>query len=197
VLFQHAVYCTINLRFVAVQQCLRSSLSGATGHLFGCFSRLRIASLSPLDHFRAVGMLGADLPKQMGEIAFSTGVRVTRHALLSFEVLEKLLRWPDLPLFRILQALADAFLGIGAAGNVELALIGICVLHDGRCSPFHRKQHGALGFLELFHFPGRVDGILSVVWNATLQVHDKWNLAGETVRARLLSRTDRIDARVH
>src|SRR5438270_337210 len=68
-----------------------------------------------------------------------------------FEVLEELPRWPDFSLFRILQALADTLLGVGTGGNVEQSLIGLGVLHDSRGLALHRKHHGALGLLELFH----------------------------------------------
>jgi hypothetical protein len=39
--------------------------------------------------------------------------------VLGFELVEKLPRRPDLSFFRVLQALADAFLCIGAGGDVE------------------------------------------------------------------------------
>lgn len=68
-----------------------------------------------------------------------------------FEVLEKLPRWADLPLCRVRQALADALLGIGARSNIEQALVGFGVLHDGRRFSLHGQYYGALGLFELFH----------------------------------------------
>ena len=46
--------------------------------------------------------------------------------------------------------LADAFLSIGADGNVEQALMGFAVLHDSRRLPLHREHHGALALLSCF-----------------------------------------------
>jgi hypothetical protein len=71
--------------------------------------------------------------------------------MLGFEVREKLPRRPDPALFHVLQTLTDAFLGIGAGGNVEQALIGCGVLHDGRRLSFHSKDDGTLRFFELLH----------------------------------------------
>ena len=51
----------------------------------------------------------------------------------------------------IIETLTDAFLCIGAGGNVEQALIGSGVLHDSRRLPLHRKHHGTLALLKLFH----------------------------------------------
>src|SRR5258707_6669072 len=76
---------------------------------------------------------------------------LTRYATPGFELVENLPRRPDLSLFRVLQALTYALPYIGTGGNVEEALISFGVLHDGRRLPLHRKHHGALGSLELFH----------------------------------------------
>jgi hypothetical protein len=64
-----------------------------------------------------------------------------------FEFVEKFLRGPNLSFFRVLQALTDAFLCIDAGDNVERALIGFGILHDGRCLSLHGEHHGALVFL--------------------------------------------------
>jgi hypothetical protein len=68
-----------------------------------------------------------------------------------FEVREKLSRAPDPALFGVLQTLAGALLGIGTGGDVEQALVGFGVLHDGRRPPPH-SQHttGRLVFLSCF-----------------------------------------------
>ena len=55
--------------------------------------------------------------------------------MLGFEVREKLPCRPNLPFPDILQALTDAFLCIGAGGDVEQALIGFGILYDGRGFP--------------------------------------------------------------
>ena len=68
----------------------------------------------------------------------------------SFELVEKLRRRPDLSFFRVLQALTDAFRCIGAGGNVEQALIGFDLLHDGRL-PIYRKQDRPPAFFQLLH----------------------------------------------
>ena len=51
----------------------------------------------------------------------------------------------------IIEPLTDAFLCIGAGGNVEQALIGFGVLHDSRRLPLYRKHHRALALFKLFH----------------------------------------------
>jgi hypothetical protein len=51
----------------------------------------------------------------------------------------------------VITALTDAFHGVGIGRNVEQALIGVGILHDSRCFALHRKHHGALALLELFH----------------------------------------------
>jgi hypothetical protein len=71
--------------------------------------------------------------------------------MLRFKFGEKLPRWPRPSLFHILQSLPDAFLFIRAGCDVEQALIGFGVLHNGRSLPIHRKHHGALALLKLFH----------------------------------------------
>jgi hypothetical protein len=68
-----------------------------------------------------------------------------------FEVLEKLPRRPDLPLFCVLQSLPDALPGIGVGGNIQQPLVRFCVLNYGRCLPFHGKHHRALVLFKLFH----------------------------------------------
>src|ERR1700674_1713245 len=74
---------------------------------------------------------------------------LTAYAMLGFELVEKLLRGPSFSFFRVLQALTDAFLCIDAGSDVEQALIGLGILHDGRCLPPHREHHRALALLEL------------------------------------------------
>lgn len=57
-------------------------------------------------------------------------VRLTGHAILGFEVLEKILRGPELPLLRVLQALTNALSNIGTGDDVQQALIVGGVLHE-------------------------------------------------------------------
>lgn len=83
-------------------------------------------------------MFGVDRPIQEPGSLWARDVMLTRYEMLRFEILEKLSCWPRLALFRVLQTLTDAFLCIGACGNVEQMLIGSCVLHDGRRLTFHR-----------------------------------------------------------
>jgi hypothetical protein len=40
---------------------------------------------------------------------------------------------------------------LGGGGNIEQALIGCGVLHDGRRLAFHSEHDRTLGFLELLH----------------------------------------------
>jgi hypothetical protein len=76
---------------------------------------------------------------------------VVRDAVPGFKLSEKLSGWPESSILYVFQALTDAFLGIGSRGNVEQALISLGVLHDSRGLPVHRKHHGTLALLEMFH----------------------------------------------
>jgi hypothetical protein len=51
----------------------------------------------------------------------------------------------------IILTLPDSFLLIRPGGQVEETLIGFGVLYNSRRLPIHRKHHGALALLELFH----------------------------------------------
>src|SRR5271170_5932225 len=122
-------------------KCLNLSVSGVTGHRFGCSSRLRIASLNPRYHFRAASECSALIsPYRWTRSRAARAVRLTRYAMPGFKVLEKLPCRPDLPLFCVLQALSDALLRVGAGGNIKQALIGFGVLHDSRGFPLHRQH---------------------------------------------------------
>ncbi len=68
-----------------------------------------------------------------------------------FEIREKLPRRANLPPLHAFDSLTDAFVRMGASGNIEQALVSLGVLHDGRRFAFHREHHGALGLLKLFH----------------------------------------------
>jgi len=46
-------------------------------------------------------------------------VMLTRYAMGRVELVEKLPCWPEFSFFRVLKALTDSFLCIGAGGNVE------------------------------------------------------------------------------
>jgi len=69
----------------------------------------------------------------------------------AFKLGEELPGWPDSPVSSVLQTLADALFGVGAPGNIQQALIGFRILHDGRCLPVHREHDGALAPLKLLH----------------------------------------------
>jgi hypothetical protein len=71
--------------------------------------------------------------------------------MFGFELAEESSCRPYFPFLRILQALPDTFLYVGARCNVEQSLIGFGVLHNGRSLALHGKHYGALAFLELFH----------------------------------------------
>src|SRR5271166_3690993 len=76
---------------------------------------------------------------------------LTAYAMFGFELVEKLFRRSYLFLFRILEALPDAFLGIGAGSNVEQMLVGFGILNNSRGLALHGEHHRALAFLQLFH----------------------------------------------
>src|SRR5580692_4930308 len=68
-----------------------------------------------------------------------------------FELVEELPRGPCPSFFHILQALTNAFLCVGACGNVEQALISLGILDNSRRLPLYGKHYGALALLELLH----------------------------------------------
>src|SRR5436305_14351782 len=76
---------------------------------------------------------------------------LTRYAMHGFELVEKLSRRPDFPLFRLFQSLSNAFLSIGEGSNIEQALVGFSVLHDSRSLPLHGEHHRAPSLLKLLH----------------------------------------------
>src|SRR6478609_6022689 len=123
-----------------------------TGQRLGCSSRLRMASLKPRYHFRAAPEFSALI--RLYSCARSRSARevmLTRYAMGRVELIEKLPCRPEFSFFRVLKALTDSFLCIGAGGNVEQMLISFSVLNDGRGLPIHCKHHGALTFFQLFH----------------------------------------------
>src|ERR1022692_1479569 len=113
-------------------KCLNLSVSGVIGHRFGCSSRLRIASLNPRYHFRAASECSALIsPYRWARSRSARAVRLTRYAMPGFEFCEEFPRCPHLPLFRVLQALTDTLLSVGAGGDVEQPLVRFGILHDG------------------------------------------------------------------
>jgi hypothetical protein len=52
-------------------------------------------------------------------------------------------------LHRVFQPLTDTLFGVSASGNIEQLLVGLSVLHDHRCLPFHRQHQGSFSFLKL------------------------------------------------
>jgi hypothetical protein len=71
--------------------------------------------------------------------------------MFAANLVKYLSRWVSASVGYVIQALTDAFLGIGLGSNIEQSLIGFGVLHDGRCFPPHGEHHGALVPSELFH----------------------------------------------
>jgi hypothetical protein len=51
----------------------------------------------------------------------------------------------------VIQALADTFFGIGARSDIEQALIGCGVLHNGGGFSVYREHYRAFSFLKLLH----------------------------------------------
>jgi hypothetical protein len=49
----------------------------------------------------------------------------------------------------IVQTLTNAFLGVGAGGDVEQPLIGLGILHNGGCLPLNCEHDGAFTLLQL------------------------------------------------
>ena len=59
-----------------------------------------------------------------------------------FEVREKLPRWPNLPLFHVVETLTNTFLRTGAGSDIEKMLIGGGVLNDCLSPPIDCDHHG-------------------------------------------------------
>lgn len=74
-------------------------------------------------------------------------VKLGKNSMLGFEVLEKLPCWPDLPLFRVLEALMDNRVWDSRVQWRMLKCFGI--LHHSRRFRLYRK-HWARRFFELF-----------------------------------------------
>src|ERR1700733_11837207 len=111
-----------------------------------------MASLRPRYHLRAASEYSALICLYSWARSRSAReVTLTRYAMLGFKFVKELPRGPCSSFFYVLQTLSDALLCVGTGGNVEQALIGLGILHDGCCLPLHRKHHWALALLELFH----------------------------------------------
>jgi hypothetical protein len=65
-----------------------------------------------------------------------------RYAMGGFEFGKELLDVASFALLGLFEALADALVSVGASGDVEQALIGFCILNDGRCLALDRQDHG-------------------------------------------------------
>src|ERR1017187_435717 len=111
-----------------------------------------MASLSPQYQARAVS---DDAPPIQSYRRFRSrsarGMNLSLYAMSSFEFGKKILGVAPFPLPCLLQALADAFAGIGASRDIEQSLIGFCVLYDCRGSAFHGEDYRAFALSELFH----------------------------------------------
>src|ERR1035437_3574316 len=79
------------------------------------------------------------------------GMILTRYAACGFEFSKELLGVTPLSSLGLLQALADAFSSVGAGSDIEQALIGSRILHDGFSLALDREHDGPLALLELFH----------------------------------------------
>src|ERR1700732_2570411 len=98
----------------SASKCLSLSLFRGRGHRLGCSSRLRMASLSPLYHFRAAAEYSAlTCMYSWARSRSAREVILTRYAMRGFELVKKLPRGPCPSFFHILQALADTFLCVG------------------------------------------------------------------------------------
>src|SRR5579864_1214988 len=107
-----------------------------------------MARFSPRYHFRAASEYSALIfSYSQARSRSAREVMLTTYAMCGFELAEKVSCWTHPSLLRILKALSDAFLGIGARGNVEQTLIGFGVLHNSRRFALHGEHHWALAFL--------------------------------------------------
>jgi hypothetical protein len=73
-----------------------------------------------------------------------------------FELGEKLPYRPQLSLALVVNALANAFFGIRARGNIQQPLISLGILHHHRSLAVNRKCYGSFALLEmLYEIAGR------------------------------------------
>ena len=80
---------------------------------------------------------------------------------------------------RVFKALTDAFLGVGAGGNVEETLVGFRILHYSRGLAVDGEHNGALALLEMLH----------EVAGRAAESGQRLNVGGNVQRVRLPSST--------
>jgi hypothetical protein len=66
-----------------------------------------------------------------------------------FKLGKELAYRPELSFPRILKALADAFIRIGAGGNIEQVLVSLGILHDGGRFSVYGEHEGTFALLEM------------------------------------------------
>jgi hypothetical protein len=92
----------------------------------------------------------------------------------SFEFAEELLYGPGAAFTDIFQPLSNAFASVRTRGNVQQALVRLCILNHSRRLPIHCEHDGALALFDLLEKLSRAaaeggEG-LNVEWNVK---HDK------------------------
>jgi hypothetical protein len=151
-LFKNAVDDAIYVWLATVEQVPELLVFGRRRATLGSFSRVRTASLSPMYHFSPAS---ESLPwtswNRMARSSRARGVILTRYAISSFELGKKLLYRLKLSLPLVLQALPDSLFGVCLSGDIEQALVGFGVLHNGRCLPVDSKYKGAFALFEVLH----------------------------------------------
>src|SRR5580700_1705651 len=71
--------------------------------------------------------------------------------MFGFELREELPRWPGLSFARVLQALPDSLICLGACGDIEQPLIGLRVLYNSCRLALHGQHNWPLALLELLY----------------------------------------------
>src|ERR1035441_2538101 len=78
-------------------------------------------------------------------------VNSTRYVMFPANSVKRFLGRPCAAPGYVIKPLANALVHIGAGGDVEQALIGFGVLHNGLGLALDREHYGPLAFLELLH----------------------------------------------
>jgi hypothetical protein len=88
---------------------------------------------------------------EAGKIPLCGGMILIRYAMRGFECCEELLGVAALSLLGLLNALADAFVSVGAGCDIEQSLIRSGILDDGFGLALHSEHHWPLALLEVLH----------------------------------------------
>src|ERR1035438_6746841 len=78
-------------------------------------------------------------------------VNSTRYVMAPANLVKDFSRRPGTTAACVIQTLADGFVHIGTGGDVQQALVGRGVLHDGGGLAFYGKHHGPFALPQVLH----------------------------------------------